>query len=182
MSCFQDSGFSFLGLASLKMSWLRKFPWLSLSLVLLSYSIFGWYVAQSSVWWSHWLVEQGKSWGWFLEQEAASGIIQLLGAALIGLISVALTTPVALITMFFGSGLKSDMRAFVSMLGWAFASVLIIRWFHYFAHFLVLLCSAILGRLDLQGAGYNQWQIFFILTGFCLGSFGLGVLAFTMYG
>jgi hypothetical protein len=160
------------------MSWIQKFPWLSFCLLLLAYGVFGWLVAQESVSWSEWIVGQGRAWGLAIDDEDARFIVDLLGVGLILSIAVALTAPVALVTIFFGVWLRSQLKAWVSVLVWAFAIVFIIRWINYFAGFLVLLCAALLCRLDLQGAGYNDWQTFLLLTLICLGGFAGGVLAF----
>lgn len=162
------------------MSRTKKFPWLSLCLIAVVYGVFGWIVARSSVTWSEELVEQAKVWGLILDDEYATFIIDLLGAALILVIAVGLTAPIALITIFFGIWLKSETKAWFSILGWAFAIVFIIRWINYFARFLLLLCAALLGRLELQAAGYNNWQTFTILSLICLGGFGGGVLSFML--
>jgi len=164
------------------MSRTQTLPFLSCSLILLTYGVFGWIVAQSSIIWSEWLVEQGKAWGWVIDDESAYIIVDLLGAALILLIAIALTAPIALITIFFGSWLRSEAKAWISILGWSFAVVFIIRWINYFTKLLVLLCAALLGRLELQAAGYNNWQTFIILSLVCLGGFSSGVLSFMMWG
>lgn len=156
----------------------RKIPWLALGIALLAYGVFGWAVAESSIVWSETIVEQGKTWGLIIDDEYASAIIDLLGAVLIVAIALCLTAPIALITIFFGSWLKSETKAWISILVWAFAIVFILRWINYFVRFLVLLCANLLGRLEFQSAGYNSWQTFVILTLACLGGFGLGVFSF----
>ena len=161
------------------MSFLRKIPWLAICLVILSYSVVGWYAASWSGILSFWLVEKGQSWGWLLREDAASAVIQIAEVAILCLISLALTAPVALITVLVGSGLRSDTKALFSMLGWSIIIVMIIRWFPYFVHLLVLFCAAILGRLQLQQAGYNRWQVTWILITCCLTGVGLGWLIFT---
>jgi hypothetical protein len=160
----------------------KKLPWLSFCLVLLTYGIFGWAIAQSSISWSESIVEQGKTWELIIDDESAYIIIDLLGVGLILLIAIALTAPIALMTIFFGSWLTSETRAWISILAWAFATVFIIRWINYFIQFLVLVCAALLGRLEIQAAGYNNWQTFIILTLICLGGFGGGVLTFMQLG
>lgn len=161
------------------MAWLKKFPWLSLGVLLITYSVFGWFVSQAKRELSLWLIEQGQEWGWSLSETLASRIVYILGIDLILLITIALVAPVTLMTILFGSWLKSDIKAMVSILGWSFASVFILCWFDYFVRFLILLSSAILGRLELRIAGYNEWQTFMILTFVCLSGFGLGVFSFT---
>ncbi|OKH19473.1 hypothetical protein NIES593_20980 [Hydrococcus rivularis NIES-593] len=164
------------------MSGTKKFPWLSSCLLILTYGVFGWVVAQSSLVWSEGIVAQGRALGWIIDDKSVHIVIDLLGAVLILLIAIAFTAPIALATIFFGSWLKSETRAWISILGWAFAVVFIIRWINYFARILVLVCAALLGRLEFQAAGYNSWQTFIILTLICLGGFTSGVLAFMQLG
>jgi hypothetical protein len=160
----------------------KKIPWLALGLALLAYGVFGWAVAESSTVWSEEIVEQGKAWGLIIDDEYASAIIDLLAVALIIAIAVCLTAPIALVTIFFGIWLKSETKAWISILIWAFAVVFILRWINYFVRFLVLLSANLLGRLEFHSAGYNSWQTFVILTLACLGGFGLGVFSFWQLG
>jgi hypothetical protein len=160
----------------------KKFPWLSLCLVVLTYGAFGWAVAQSSLVWREWIVQRAQDLGVSVADESALIIVDVLGAILILSIAIALSTPIALLTVFFGTWYKSETKAWVSILGWAFATVFIIRWIDYFARFLVLLCAALLGRLEFQTAGYSNWQTFVIMTLTCLSGFGIGVLIFMQWG
>jgi hypothetical protein len=164
------------------MAWLKKFPWLSLSLLLITYGVFGWYVDQSSAPWRHELVEQVKPWGWFVDEDLLLTFTHLLAAVLIVLISLALASPVAFLTIFLGNSLKFDTNTFFFLLGLSLIGVFAMRWFEYFARVLLLLSATILVRLDFQMAGYNKWQTFILLTFLCLFGFGLGVLSFTLWG
>ena len=51
-----------------------------------------------------------------------------------------------------------------------------------FSRVLILLAAAILGRLELQETGYNRWQVFLMITILCLGSFGLGIWTYHLWG
>ena len=160
----------------------KKSPWLSLSLLLLTYITFGWIFSSSNVSWTIWLIKQGHRFGWFLDKGLVSGIVDLLGAILILLMAIILIAPIKTIRIFFGRWIQSDKKAFISVLAWAFAVVLIFCWLEQFIRFLVLLSSAILARWDLQIAGYNEWQAFGILSVLCLSGFGLGLLIFQSLG
>jgi hypothetical protein len=67
------------------------------------------------------------------------------------------------------------------LLCWSFAVVLMICWLEYFVRFLVLLCAAMLARLELLEAKYNNWQTFAILAVISGGGFGTGVLMFEYF-
>ncbi len=160
------------------MSWFLKFPWLVFGLLLITYSTFGWQIAASDDAWSQVLVEFVREWDWFLEEAIVAKVIDLLSALAIFFLAVVLTTPVVFMRLLFGSWLKSDNKAIISFLAWSFAGVFFLRWLEYFAGFLLLLGTAILGRLELQAAGYNRWQVFTILTSLCLSGFGAGLLGY----
>ena len=162
------------------MLWLRKIPWFSLLLVLLSYGVFGWYLGEYSHHIHSWVLERGETWGWSLEEEATKGFIQILQILIIVLISLALTSPIALITLFIGSGIKTNRKGLLTILAASVVIILAIRWFHYFANILVLFCALLLGRLELQDVGYNEGQITFWLSLFCCLGVGLGWY-FSMY-
>lgn len=160
------------------MFWLKRLPWVSLILLILTYGSFGWYISQTSEAWSVWWIEYGKSLGWDLEETLLVIILYILAAIVILLVTFGLTAPVALLTFFMGSPLKSDLRAMFSVLIWSFAVVVIICWLEYFVHFLLLICSAILARLGLQQLGCNTWQTVIIIILISLVSFILGLFLF----
>ncbi len=160
------------------MAWLINSPLLSLSIVFATYCIFGWNVGNNALSLTHSLVEQGKTWGWLLEYDTVFLGLHILAGILVLSITASLVAPVALITIVFGSGFKSDNRAMVSVLWWTFAVVLMVCWLGYFVRILVLLCAAVLGKLELQNQRYPQWQVLLMLMMICLGGFGLGLFAF----
>ncbi|MGH7998498.1 MAG: hypothetical protein ACREPR_03480 [Brasilonema sp.] len=160
------------------MVWLKKFPWLSLGILLVTYGVFGWIFTQSSLVWSQWLIGQGQAWGWSLREDWIFIDIHLLAIAIIVLVTLALTAPITLLTTFIGHSLKSDAKAFISMLMWSLAFSIILCWFVYFVRLLVLLAAAMLARLELRTKGYNEGQTFILLILFCLGGFVLGVFSF----
>ncbi|ACK65293.1 conserved hypothetical protein [Rippkaea orientalis PCC 8801] len=163
------------------MGGLIKFPLFSLSLVFITYGVFGWNVGSSATVLTHYLVEQGKTWGWLFQEEGVFLGLHILAGMLVLMITASLAAPVAIMTVIFGSGFKSDNRAMIAVLVWSLAVVLIITWLQYFVRFLVLLCSAILGKLELQNQKYPEWRVLLTLTIICLGGFALGLLAFYGY-
>jgi len=136
------------------MWFIKKLPWASLLLLVFTYGLFGWLISATD----------RSIWLW------------LMGASYILLIALALTAPFTLMKTFYTSWLKSDARAFLSVIVGAFVAVLIVTWLEVFVRILVLLSAAALVRLDLQTAGYNEWQCFSILVIISLTGFGLGIL------
>jgi hypothetical protein len=135
--------------------WLiKKLPWASLLLLIFTYGLFGWVISATD----------SSTWLW------------LMGASYILLIALALAAPFTLMKTFYTSWLKSDTRAFLSVIVGAFVAVLIVTWIEVFVRILVLLSAGALVRLDLQTAGYNEWQCFSILVMVSLTGFGLGIL------
>jgi hypothetical protein len=133
----------------------NKAPWTSLLLLLFTYSIFGWLITASD----------------------SSGLLWLLGGAYTLLIASAMTAPWALLKGFYGSFLRSDSRAFVSVIVGAFVAVIFIHWIEIFIRILVLISASALARLDLQTTGYSKWQAFWILMVVSLTGFAIGILA-----
>lgn len=130
---------------------MKKFPWISLGLLFLTYSIFGWLL---SVWSSSWQI-------W------------LIAVALILLILLAVTEPVRLLTIF---SLKSDVKAFFVLITITFVVVLILRWLPIFAHIFVLISAAMLARLDLQFTRFSRVKVFLVLAVVSLTGMFLGLL------
>ncbi len=159
------------------MLWLKKIPWLSLSLLIIAYGAFGWIYAS----WAVQIVDQGKLFYWVLEKNIITTLVYGLGISGILLIALGFTTPIALMTIGVGKWLKSDSAAFMSIILGAMAFALIIQWLDLFAKFFVLLASAMLARLDLRTLGLNTWISLFTIGCFCLLGFSSGILAYIFY-
>lgn len=138
---------------------MKKLPWSSLVLLVFTHSVFGWLIAASEI------SDLNRPW-----------LFWLMGAVYIVLIALALTAPLTLLQTVYAGWLKSDTRAFISVIVGAFLAVIILRWIQIFIRILVLLSASALVRLDLQVAGYSEWQAFGILTAFSLTGFGLGIM------
>lgn len=134
----------------------KKLPWVSLLLLLISYTICGWLLF--AVAYKHWVV-------WL-----AAGAMALL-------IAGALTSALPLVKDIVGFTLKSDSRAFFIVTIAAFLTVLVVTWFNAFAHALILMSAESLARLELQTSRFNQWQAFGILSLVSLAGLGLGGIA-----
>lgn len=135
------------------MSTSKKLPWVSLLLLLIAYTIWGWLIF--AVAYKHWIV-------WL-----AAGAMALLIAA-------ASTSALPLVKDVVGFTLKSDSRAFFAVTIAAFLTVFIVTWFNAFVHALILASAESLARLELQTSRFNQWQAFGILSLVSLAGLGLG--------
>ena len=130
---------------------MKLIPLLSFILLLISYSIFGWSLANTQ----------------------ASLFLYLVVIVSIFLLDAILTFRClnfkAIVPWF-----NSELYTFISAIVAAFLCVVIIRWINVFIHSLVLISAGILVRLDTQIYGLSRWQSFGILLIISEGSFGLG--------
>lgn len=133
---------------------IKKLPWISLTLVLLTYSVFGWILSQ----------EKLPPFAWLLI------VISVL------ILIAAITTPwskaVKYVRFLFNTKLKSFGFA---VLG-AFLFFLVFAEFRIFLDIMLIISTTILVRLDFQVAGLKETQAFLItsvfsLTGLMLGFF-----------
>lgn len=146
----------------------KKLPWASLLLLLFTYGLFGWLIAAE---------DRKLTKDWLSD---ISLVFWLMGVIYTLLITLALTAPFALIRNFYSSWLKSDTRAFISIIIGSFFAVIILKWIEVFIRILVLISAAALVRLDLQTAGYRRWQAVGILLAVSLIGFYLGVITYQL--
>jgi hypothetical protein len=132
---------------------LKRVPWFSLALVLLSYSNLGWVISEIEASWLLWLV---------------------LGLAIL-LLLVCLTTPWSRITdyrIFF----KSNTRTFGLAVLAAFLLFVIIAWFHVFLDTLLITSATILVKMDFQTQGLKKSLFFGFASLFSFAGLAIGVL------
>jgi hypothetical protein len=132
----------------------KKLPWASLALLLLTYITFGWLLYAWNLSWRVWL----------------------LTAFFVVVISLALTFPIRSIQIFFAGALKTDTRALIFILALSFFAVALLTWFQTFVRVLVLLSSGLLARLDLHNADFKVIPTFVIMAITSLVGLGLGLL------
>ena len=132
---------------------IKKLPWISLTLVLVTYSVFGWILSQ----------EKLPTFAWLLI------VISIL------ILIAAITTPwskaVKYIRFLFNTKLKSFGFA---VLG-AFLFFLIFAEFRIFLDIMLITSTTILVRLDFQAAGLKETQAFFLTTVFSMTGLMLGL-------
>ena len=156
----------------------KKFPWISLIMLIATYGISGWLYAD----WSQDIIIEGKLWFWTIEPMIAASIIYGLAVFGIVVISNIVNTPFESLTMGLGGWLQSEAKAVMSIFFGALAFALIVQRFHYFVRFLGLLAAFLLFKLDFQTAGYSAKLSRFILILFSLGGFASGVASFYSWG
>lgn len=159
------------------MAWLKKIPWLSLIILLLSYAVEAWMYGI----WATKLLESGTILA-HLTDSIRLGVLYGAAVAIISFLVVVFTSPISLIAISLDGWLKYDGRAFISIFMGAFAFTIIVQRVDYFARFLVLASAALLVKLDLQLAGYNRWLCSLILVFFCCLGFTGGILTFYVWG
>lgn len=158
------------------MAWLKKFPGISLFLLLLTYGIEGWLYGS---WGTRFLEESNLLIE--LADKTRFGILYCIATAVILSCVVVLTSPISLVAISLDNWLKSDTRAFLSIFLGAFAFTIIVQKVDYFARFLLFAACALLLKLDLQLIGLNRWLCTLILIVFCWLGFTGGILAFYVW-
>lgn len=135
------------------MSILKRLPWISLVLVLLSYSTLGWVLSEAQTSLYVWLV-------------VMLAVLLLVGS---------LTAPLSLVTQYSTILFRSNIRSFAVAVFGAFLFFLMLAWFRVFLDTLLIISAAILARIDFQGAKFSEVQAFLMtsitsLTGVALGA------------
>ncbi len=75
---------------------------------------------------------------------------------------------------------QSDIFTFICAIFIAFLFVVCIKWINIFVHALVLVSAGILAKLETQVYGLKKWQSFGILLIISEGSFGLGTALYIL--
>lgn len=140
------------------MSILKKVPWFSLALVLLSYSTLGWVISETQAPWFVWLVV----------------VVAIL------LMVVSLTTPWSRLAEFYSILLKSNIKSFCVAVLAAFLLFIMLAWFRVFLDTLLILSATILVRIDFQVAGLSQWLVFCFTSIFSLAGLATGALIYKL--
>ncbi|NJL61135.1 MAG: hypothetical protein HC903_03990 [Methylacidiphilales bacterium] len=136
------------------MSIIKKIPWLSLVLALLTYCSLGWVISSVNITLIGWI-------------GVAIAILILVGI---------LTIPGVEFAQYSNYFFKSNTRTFVVTILAAFSLFLMIAWFRLFLDILVIIAATILVRIDFQTAGLRQVYAFGTLSFISLLGLGIGVL------
>lgn len=134
------------------MTLLKRFPWVSLTLLLVAYTSFGWFLAGPEIPNYSFLV--AIAWSWVL--------------------CTAFMHPISSFSRFVSRRFKSDTVAFLSICMTAGLAAVVLFWMHVFLHILTIVATEALARLDIQTSGYANRQAFVILFHVSLLGLGLG--------
>ena len=130
----------------------KTLPWISLVLVVISYSTLGWALSET----------QAPLYIWVT--------FILIVFVLVG----SLTLPWSAISKYSSLLVQSNIRSFaVSAVG-AVLFFLMLAWFRIFLDTLLIISAGILTRIDFQTAGYKQGQAFLMTFIFSLAGLALG--------
>lgn len=136
------------------MSIVKRLPWISLVLVLLSYSTLGWVLSET----------QAPLFVWI--------VFMLTILLLVGSLTIPWSTMAEYSNLF----LRSNLRSFAATVVGAFLFFLMLAWFRIFLDTLLIISAAILAKIDFQAAGFKQGQTFVITTVFSIAGLALGKL------
>jgi hypothetical protein len=136
------------------MSILKKIPWFSLTLILLSYSTLGWIILE----------------------EKAPWYVRLITAVTILLSLILLTNPWLKLDDYSHIFFKSNARTFLVAILAAFLFFLMIAWFRVFLDTLLILSATILAKIDFQAVGLKPALAFGCISFCSLLGLGIGAL------
>lgn len=142
------------------MSFLKRLPWVSLSLLLLTYATYGWLISQAKAPLLVWLL-------------AVTAALLLVGG---------LTSPLNRVADYSFVLFKSNLRSFSMTVLAALLFFVMVAWFRVFLDTLVIIAASILARIDFQTSSFSLGQTFWIVSTISLIGLGLGAIAQRLAG
>ena len=142
---------------------MKKFPWLSLALLLAAYATFSWFFTHA-----------------FTQVLTFSGTAYLAWSLVLGftlLEALLLTTQFNGLKSLIGRWLQSDVGYFTLIFVASLGGTLAFIWSNVTGYFVVLIAAEILARLDLQNARFSRLQSFVILTVISMLGLAVGLIA-----
>ena len=144
-----------IGITNIMISTIKKLPRISLALVLLTYSVFGWILSQENL----------PRYAWFL---IVIGILFLIAV---------LTTPWSKASQSLKTLFNTKLKSFGFTVLGAFLFFLIVAHFRIFLDFMLIISVTILVRLDFQTTSFTEIQAFCLTSVFSIGGLMLGLLS-----
>jgi hypothetical protein len=140
------------------MSTLERIPYLSLVLLLLSYSTLGWMISEARA-------------PWFIWSIAVVSILILLAI---------LTVPVSILNQYFNSLFKSTTSSFIVTVLAAFLFFVVLAWFRVFLDTLLIISATILAKIDFQSARFKAPLTFFVTSICAISGLVIGVVIYRL--
>ena len=125
----------------------KKFPILSLLLLLVTYISFGWFLSAPEL-------PEVKFQNFMISVPMVFAIVWIWA------ICIAFINPISNFSRFVSRWFKSDTVAFLSIFMFAGMAAFILFWMHIFVYIFTIIAAEALARVDFQTAGYSNWQAF----------------------
>jgi hypothetical protein len=133
---------------------LKRLPWVSLTLLLITYGILGWVISKANVAWFIWLIV----------------VIAVL------LLIENLTSFFWKIADYSSLFLKLNVRSIILTVLGAFLFFLMVAWFQVFIDSLLIIGTLTLARIEFHLAGFSEKQYFLVVSVLSLASLTAGAL------
>ncbi len=136
-----------------------KLPWISLVLLLVTYTTFGWLLAD----WTN------------------NRVIWLAVAFGTTILAGCVTYPSRSVNMGFGGLFKTDVKAFILILVASIASILLVAWIQLFVDLVILAAAGLLVSLDLKTGGWSKPFSLVLIIGWQLLGISMGLWLHYLY-
>jgi hypothetical protein len=137
-----------------------RFPWASLTLLLLTYTTFGWLL-----------------YDWTSNRE-----IWLAVAAGVTILAGYITYPSKSVSFSFGGFFKTDTRAFILIILASISSVVLLTWLQVFLDTVIVCVAGLLVSLDLKTRGWSKLTTLLLIVGWQLLGLSVGLYLHYLYG
>ncbi|MBW4521127.1 MAG: hypothetical protein KME16_15695 [Scytolyngbya sp. HA4215-MV1] len=128
----------------------RKLPWLSFTLLLVSYTCFGWFISDR--------------FGWFFASTTLPKVVWLLAFAWAFFIDTAFIAPLTYGSRLVARWFRSDTVAFLTVFSVIAGFMMLLFWLQIFAYIVLIISAEALARVDMQTDGFSPKQAFWFLA------------------
>lgn len=121
---------------------MKKFPLLSILLVIATYGTFAWTIAN---------------------KDNFSIFDIILGVVFASVISLLITLPMTSLNRIMSRSFRSGFGPVLFIFSFTLISIILMAWLRVFAGAIMLIAATLLARVDLRTGGFPKWQAFWIL-------------------
>jgi len=165
---------------------LKKFPWTSWILFLVTYAVFGWIAGSENFFLSHFISNQMKLWGagpFVIEHIYwIQNSIKIVETSLIFVITLFLSDSLRVLNTVIRKPFSSNVLTFFYILLWSSLIPVILAWFSYFIRFIIILAAALLLRIDMQRYGFKHSITTLVVCLSGIIAFMFGLVVFQLWG